>query len=246
MQEILEELKKSNAEAAALRQSVTRALDLFEKTAQDVQILKNKCALLEKENIVLNKEIQYLKRYNRKNNCILFNVPEDENEMVLEKTKNIISDCGVNVQDASIDKCFRLGKKKDKNHSRPILLALNSYLVKQKIMEKREIFNSKSYSVKHDKSPEDREEARNIYNSLLKLKVLDHMASFKNGLYKVNGRHYNQEECNKMIMSLNNEEKENISKRKKPENDEDTQPNIHPFFRTRASSNSNTSLSTKQ
>lgn len=231
---ILNEIKKNNEETAAIKDSINKLSNFMEKMCEGMESLKSRCNALEKQNASLNEELKFLKRFQRKNNCIIGNISETENENLIEKTVSVCQEIGISISEQTINNCYRLGKQR-RSYPRPVLLSFNSYLVKKELMNRRDKFKAKCYSIKHDRSPEEREEGKRIYLAMCKLKVVDPNAFYRNKRFTFKGSHYGIEEIEVML----NSEKidENISKRKRNEEDNTNQINIHPFFRSRTTSN---------
>lgn len=155
---------------------MTELLKNFEDT-------KSKCKELEKQNSQLREEIKIMKRQSRKNNFLIYNVAKEDNENTVGKVKQICADIEVALPDSAINDCFRVGKREPQ----PILVTLNNQFIKRDIFKKKQLLQEKNMRISHDRSKEDREEGRRVYNYLIKLKSLDPNISYRRNLFKFRG-----------------------------------------------------------
>ncbi|KAK9502233.1 hypothetical protein O3M35_011896 [Rhynocoris fuscipes] len=172
------------------------------ETLKEVNVLKVRCKNLEEKNTILEQQVRNLKRQIRKNNVVFHNVTSSDNEDAYKKIKELCSEVNVTVPDYAINNCYRVGKTGDK---RPIIVSFNNSQVKTEIMKKKEELKMKSHPVSHDRTPEDREEAKKVYNSVAKLKEIDPNASYRRGFFKFRGNYYR---INEVDYLLNEQDKD--------------------------------------
>lgn len=194
-EDLMEVINRNNEESKSSLNKITVVLDSLMTEISD---LRKKHLEQEKKISFLENEIKSLNRERRKNNFLIFNMPYTENEEVSTKVMNVFQEVDVEVPVYAINNCFRIGKGRE---PRPILVSLNNYNVKQAIMKRRDDLARKNYRISHDRSKEDREEGKKIFDCINRLKVLDKNASYRRGLFKVRGSLYRLKEVEQLLES---------------------------------------------
>ncbi|ESO02136.1 hypothetical protein HELRODRAFT_161372 [Helobdella robusta] len=121
----------------------------------------------------------------RENNLIMFHLPESGSDRV--DVMKILKHLSNNVVDANLVHLTRLGKKSD-DHTRPLLLKMDSVDIKNMIIKNVSKLKSLDVSLgriglSHDLSPEQRKELRSKIEEARALKASD-----KGFLYRVRGQ----------------------------------------------------------
>lgn len=94
--------------------------------------------------------------------------------------------------DQDINNCFRIGKG---GEPRPILVSLNSYLLKRKIFSNKQLFQHRHFRLSHDRTKEEREEGRRIFACISKMKNLDIRANYNRKVFSFRGNRYTLKEA---------------------------------------------------
>lgn len=135
------------------------------------ELFSSKVETLVSDVKTVQKNVSYVnERSLRKNNIVIYNVPENESnsrlkdrDFVLNMMKEI---SGKDMKD-NINELFRMGKRTEEaTNPRPLLIKFNSFIDKNLIMENcsklRRNEAYKSIMINHDLSKEDREEIRKL------------------------------------------------------------------------------------
>lgn len=177
-----------------MRASMDNNNALIEKILLELDFVKNKCITLEEKNISLEKEVKFLNRQIRRNNFLMHNVQVTDNENVADKVKDIFKELNLSIPDYAINNCFRLGKG-------PILISLNSTLVKNDIFKYRNDLKNRNIFISHDRTPEEREEGKIIHSVLTKLKLIDETTTYRKGFFKFQGNYFRLKEIENFVNS---------------------------------------------
>lgn len=218
-EEIMQEIKKSNKETAEMAKKVDVIMDVLKTILTETETTKKKCEELEKKVNNQEREIISLRRQINKNNIVIYNASEKQDrskEDIIETVKEILQNGNVAINNEAINECFRIGKG---TGTRPIKVSLTSSLTKQKIMNNKEVFRNLNTPIAHDRSKEDREYGKRIYNCLKTMKNFDiNVGTFK-GKINFKGKMYELVEAEELIKNkeeeLRKEEKEESDNRKR-------------------------------
>lgn len=240
-EDLLAAINQNTQEIIHMKTAFESIAATFQGALNELSNVKSKCLNLEKRNAQLENEIKILKRQARSNNFIIYKVPEEEDrstENVLNTVETICDKLQLSLPSGSVNNCFRLGKG---TNNRPILVSLNSKLLKNEIMKRKEDFAKINTPISQDRTPEDREYGRRIFNCLNNLRKVDKNASYYNKKFKLRGVLYTMEEAEEITQGLTNSDETSDSgnlKKSKQQKLED--------FRFRPRTLSNTSTSSKQ
>ena len=115
-----------------------------------VDDMENELHAVKDENSVLNDRLNKLEAYSRRNNLLLFNVPEDEAPQI-NKLKRILSgQMSIdNVDNIFFENVHRLGMKKE-SRIRPIIFKLQHYADRQRIWVARNKLKGSKYILSED------------------------------------------------------------------------------------------------
>lgn len=109
---------------------------------------------------------------NRKNNIILYNVPQNNLDQDDENVYSTVidfcnSNLDVNIQENDINYCLRL---KSKSETKPILLSLVHYKNKQLLFKNVIKLKDTNYSISDDLTPKARQQKQLIYKKFVEAK----------------------------------------------------------------------------
>lgn len=213
-EELLEAIRDNIKETKEIKATMDSIVSALKTALEDISNLNSKCELLENKNIMLENEIKFLKRQLRINNFILHKVPENEvrdHEDILKTVKTVCEAAEIILPDSAINKCFRIGKS---SKERPILVSLNSKLIKDEIMKKKEVFFRNNTPISQDRSPEERQFGRRIFNCMNYLRKIDKNATYFKNKFKCRSVLYSLEEVENLINgpSPTSDKKENLKK----------------------------------
>lgn len=212
----MEAIKANSQQTLEIKHATDSIAETLSNVLAELKNVRDRCTFLEKENVALGNEIHFLKRQLRANNFILHKVqetPDNNNENLLETVQNICKAANINLPESAINKCFRLGKG-EKN--RPILVSLTNNILKQEIMKKKDLFYQNNTPISHDRSPEDREYGRRVYNCLSLLRKIDKNATYYKNKFKLRGAYHTLEEAEDIIQDLLEENDTSSGKKLKP------------------------------
>lgn len=80
-----------------------------------------------------------LQQYTRRNDIEIKGVPEVAGENVLQLVTKTRMVMGVEMNTTDIDNCHRVGKKRNVNESRPIIVKFISHIKKQEFVKARKV-----------------------------------------------------------------------------------------------------------
>ncbi|KAK9503060.1 hypothetical protein O3M35_011710 [Rhynocoris fuscipes] len=138
LEEILGAIKENNSEIKNMNTNIVKIGTALEHALKELNDLKIKNEKLQKQVNIHETEINFLRREVKKNNLVLFNVTEKENEAegdTLSCIRELFQRFEININEDNVNECHRIGKK---SGTRPVLLALTNSKLKKKILEKRE------------------------------------------------------------------------------------------------------------
>ena len=176
---------KDLEEGKKLRKSWTEIVRIPEKKAMEEEI----------EVQLRSRENEEKDRQNRRNNIIVFGLPESKStdneqrkmhdiEKIIRLTKNM-----VNINEEEISKAIRLGKEKD----RPLLITLKREEIKRelfknlnKIRDAEEPFNK--VTITHDLTKKQKDELKKLINQAMKIEEEDQSGEY---IYRVRGTPWN-------------------------------------------------------
>lgn len=216
--DLMAEIKNGTRESREIKATVESIASSLKEALLEISDLKARCVLLEKENGRLENEVRLLKRQSRNNNFIIYRVPEHEersSENVLKTVQKTCEAAGIELKDTSVNNCFRLGRS---SKDRPILVSLTRKLVKNEVMLKKEDFARLNTPISHDRTPEERDHGRKIFNLMSHLKKIDKNATYQSNKFKFRGVFHTMEEVEEIVQGnsqdLGQQEASNIKKLK--------------------------------
>ena len=143
------------------------------------------------------KVVEDAEKVNRRNNVIVYNVPESISDAYPERLgedsefcKGLMKDAlKVGCEEGDIKKIFRLGKKIEGSKPRPILIVYNNYHIKNLVMENatklsRAEGKYAGVTISHDMTVKEREQCRKLVNEAKQKQEEDVSGEY---IYKVRG-----------------------------------------------------------
>ena len=175
----------------------------FRLIIDTVDDMENELRAVKDENSVLNDRLNKLEAYSRRNNLLLFNVPEDEAPQI-NKVKRILSgQMSIdNVDNIFFENVHRLGMKKE-SRIRPIIFKLQHYADRQRIWVARNKLKGSKYILSED-LPQEYQKKRNLLKPVLSTaKALGKQATFVADKVKVDGKIYGVDDIKDLPPNLN-------------------------------------------
>lgn len=149
-----------------LTESITKNIE--ERLEEKLKFILEENKILKLLNEKLEKRVEFLETQHKKQNILLFGLPEKKNEypiQLLERTKNVIKhDLNIVVEDVEIKDIKRLGAHTE-NKIRPILLSFNNNLKRREILRNKKKFKNNVY-VKEDFTKDVLEKRRHLQTKL--------------------------------------------------------------------------------
>jgi hypothetical protein len=145
--------KQLQGEISTIRHQVAQQDRQNKKVIEE---MKTKIQILTSENTKLKIKVNVLDRQLRKNNVMVFGVPEDSNnESCQETMQYICQNLNVTLEEDHIQDAFRVGRNKGR---RPILCKLNSFNKKREILQQSK--RCTNIKILNDLSKQDREDLK--------------------------------------------------------------------------------------
>lgn len=226
-----------------LKDSITN--NIMERLDEKLQhiITENKNLKIKVGN--LEKEIESLKRGQKKNNLIMFGVNEGERstQELIQIIINIFkTDLNIQFQEQEIKKIYRLGKEKSSESPRPILFSFVSEWKKNEVMKKKK--NLKNVYITEDYTKEVLEKRKALQAQLKEEREKGNIAYLKFDKLIVKGKNNNiNNEKRKREISISPQNNAQPKKQQTLMTPINNRPNAFDVMRIRA--NSLTSLPTK-
>ena len=126
---------QNEAVQATLRETICSEMRAELKCMKDlITEQNNKIRKLESKIVELEQKTDEMEQYSRRNSLRVFGMAEKEHENPLDVTlKMINSDLGVEMDESSIDRVHRVGKRKDDSRKRPMLIKFATYRDRAKV-----------------------------------------------------------------------------------------------------------------
>ncbi|XP_074041809.1 uncharacterized protein [Leptinotarsa decemlineata] len=176
--------------------------DLKNLTTKIVEV-NQRIVKIETEDFSLKEKLKIAERKLRRNNIIIFGIPEEEQDP-LNYFKTIIEkNLEVTLEETEVDTIKRIGLPSN-NKPKPVILELVRNLKKAEIFNKVTKFKGTGLSITNNLNKEDREEQRFLYHQLRSARQNHHQAVLKGNTLIVNGEKYTYQQL---------KEKENIEEK---------------------------------
>lgn len=202
--EVLKLLREIAAQNNEIKQDIKEIKRELVKHTETIGELKNKINVLELENSEIKKELRITQRKIKKNNIIIFGLPDDEELDVKTQVKALAANSlGVTLEEIEIDNVYRIGTKKV-NKPRAVIVELVRNIKKQEIFKNVTKLKGTGIIITNDLIPEEIEEKKVLVRHLKLAREKQYNATIKNNKLVVNGETYTCED-------LKNIDAENIS-----------------------------------
>lgn len=89
-------------------------------------------------------------QYVRRNSLRIFGIPETPRESTEDKVLALAAEMGVTLKMEEIDRCHRVGQKRDANQNRPILCKFVSYASRHKVFTAKKKLKGKNIGIGED------------------------------------------------------------------------------------------------
>lgn len=166
MESLLENIKlMMNKQTSTLTESITK--NIQESLEEKFKLILEENKILKLENEKLEKRVDFLENQHRKQNVLLFGLPEKNEQPIqlLERTKDIIKqDLDIVVKDLEIKDIRRLGPQTG-NKIRPILISFNNNLKRMEILKNKKKFKNDLY-IKEDFTKDVLEKRKQLQSKL--------------------------------------------------------------------------------
>lgn len=213
LQELKSEVLYNRTEITAVNTNISKIVTSLEKVVQEFQTMKTKINEIEKKVDEQEKEIDFLAKQARLNNLVLIGIPEHEGENLITTIKDIFHNVNIEIPETNFDNVYRLGKIKGK---RPILLKLNSNLMKQAVMNSKMQLRELGLHVFPDRTKKDRDAFQRIKPFIIKYKKEGKEVRYRNGWLEMDGRRYRESELEEMEMVAKRKREEESGEAKGP------------------------------
>lgn len=162
--------------------------------------LQVECTELRKEVKFLKDQVNFLENDRRRNNVILFHVPDtvEINKNVLNFVMDLFNKAELSIPSCCYDTAFRLGKVLGE---RPILVQFTSQRWKRDVFSKAANLRESGYSVSNDLSKEEREIRRTKLAVISKLTSKGFKASLRGTSIFVNGKQISDEKASSLLLN---------------------------------------------
>lgn len=160
---LLKEIVIQNEEIKANIQQIKGDIN-----SQKITIEELNCTVdsLKNENALLKDKLLTTQRNIKKNNIVIFGVPEQDNEDISEAVITLVEqNLGLTLQITDFNNVYRIGTSRE-NKSRAIVVEFSRNLVKQEIFKNIIKLKGSGISIAHDLIREEREERKILYRHL--------------------------------------------------------------------------------
>lgn len=148
-------LKDFNVSYEVMNEKLSVNTDMLKKQVEDLKLYTDEQKILREENIALKKKVNDLEerlveteQYSRRNCLEIQGIPEDRNENLFEKVKQVGRALDVSIEENMIDVCHRL-KKRSSDDNRPagIIVKFVRRVDAEEILRKRRV--KRNLSTRH-------------------------------------------------------------------------------------------------
>lgn len=95
-------------------------------------------------------KIDDIEQFTKRNNLIIYGLPENHNVKPEQKVISLLADKGVVLQSDFIERCFRIGTAQDVNKPRPILVTFTSCKYRSVMLDNKKLFVNTGIVIKED------------------------------------------------------------------------------------------------
>lgn len=220
--DIYKEILRNRQEITASNKSLASLADATKECINAYSQVNSRLTDVERRIEEHTNQIAALGRNERRNNLIVRNVPDEPRETrpkLAQKLVTIFREVEIDIDLNSINDCYRIGQS---TTSRPVVLKLVSCLAKDAILLKKEELSRNGYSVKHDRSPEDRAFYNTVKPYLDELHRRNKRAFLKYGKIIVDNNAYSVDEIKNMLSTTSEQTDPSTGGKRKYEDASDT------------------------
>lgn len=190
-------LKYVILETRQQKQELQKSVDKLTTTILESE---EKIIKLEEENRQLKEKIRGIERKDKKNNIIIFGVPQEANEIIANAAINIFKEINVEINLQDINNAYRIGKSEIK----PIIVEFNTYLKKQEVTKNAYKLKDTNIAITNELIPEDRETNRILHKYLREARGKKLEARIRNNKLYVGNEVYTVDQLKEQNEELNN------------------------------------------
>lgn len=189
--ELLQKLTKQNAEISKDVKEIKQKADIQNK---EILSLQNRLIDLEKKNEALENRLHQTEISLKKNNLVIFGLPEKENENLNEEVHTLINNkLNVPFEVNDVDILHRIGKVQD-NKTRPVLLKVSKYITKSNILKNVSSLKGSSIAIANDLTTGQQQDQKILYKHYKEAKQKNLNPKIRGNKLVVNGVYYTIEE----------------------------------------------------
>lgn len=145
-----DKLNKILSQLELTNQGVTDLNEKFDKMNTDFQNLKSKTEKNTTDILDINKKLDDLEQYSRRNNLRFFGIPESNNEDTAQLITQLLSTkLNISIKIEDIERTYRVGQIKQGN-IRAILVKFVSYNIKAEVYKKKNNLKGTRITIRED------------------------------------------------------------------------------------------------
>ena len=144
---ILNQITSLRDDVASMKDEFLNMKDIIIKRLQDEnEVLRSRCSKLEDKVVSLEKSVNQVEQYGRRNNIVISGIPDDiENEKLVDTVTSIMEDVNVVIEDGDIEACHRIGKTDPKTASKKTIVRfINRKHCKKALINRKNLMNINS------------------------------------------------------------------------------------------------------
>ena len=176
------------------------------KTQDLIGLLEKELKASERENLLLKEKLLMQECYSRKTNLIFEEIQEQKDQKPLEAFKNFLKDklsfSDNEYQELVISDCHRMGRKKENNRPRPLLVRFVKLSDRNKVWFKKSGLKKSSYFVKEDFPDEIVNRRKMMHPLFTEAKKKDKFAKLINDTVTYYGQNYTYARANELAQAL--------------------------------------------
>ena len=190
--ETIAAVKEVKGDIADIRGNIAEIRDKMDNVSTDLHDAQGQISSLEANNEELKARVDHLENETRKNNVIIFGLPDvSDNELTMDTVMSFTqNNLKVNLPESDIATCYRLGKNKGK---RPIFITLNSYKSKLELMKSAPKLKGTKMSISDDLTPKARAAKRLLLKCAHEAREKKFTAKIRGRTLDVNGQIFTPE-----------------------------------------------------
>ncbi|CAG9822945.1 unnamed protein product [Phaedon cochleariae] len=157
---------------------------------QHIAELDNKVLVLQSENENLKRQLEFTQQKLKKNNDIIFGIPESINQNLQDEFVHLIqTNLGIPITTNDLNDIYRIGQAKT-GQSRPVIVEFVRNFTKQIIIKNSFKLKQVKIIITNDLTPKEREEQKKLYKHLQEAKAKNYNAKISYNKLIVNGERY--------------------------------------------------------